>query len=52
MRQLHEINNDIERCRNEQEYTDDMVAFLYYEEILMELLKEKESTMNLIFQNT
>lgn len=52
MRQLNEINRDIERCKQEQERTDDMVVFLYYEEILKDLLIEKEQTMGLIFQNT
>lgn len=52
MRQLGEINRDIERCKQEQEVTDDMEMFLYYEEILRDLLIEKEQTMSLIFQNT
>ena len=52
MRQLNEINRDIERCRQEQETTDDMVIFLYYEEILRDLFIEKEQTMSVIFQNT
>lgn len=52
MRQLIEINRDIERCKQEQEATNDMATFLYYEEILRDLLAEKEQTMSLIFQNT
>lgn len=52
MRQLNEINRDIERCKQEQEAADDMVIFLYYEEILRDLLIEKEQTMSVIFQNT
>lgn len=52
MRQLIEINRDIERCKQEQEATDDMVTFLYYDEILKDLLAEKEHTLSIIFQNT
>lgn len=52
MRQLIEINRDIERCKQEQEATNDMVTFLYYEEILRGLLAEKEELMSVVFQNT
>ena len=52
MRQLSEINRDIERCKQEQDATDDIITFLYYEQMLNELLSEKEHIMNITFQNT